>query len=113
MKNCPIILFAIVVASFFTSNSVWAHQNDFGGEPNFHFVITEKRLWIVGDEFPVKNLEVKITDETGKVVLEKNFTSKTESWFLDLTTLPKGKYKISAGDLETEWVKKTNLPINQ
>ena len=113
MKKSLILSIAIVLAFFFTSNSLWAGQNDFDNNPNIHFVITEKRLWVVGDEFPVQNLEVKISDAAGKVVLEKVFTSKTESWFLDLTNLPAGKYKVSGGDLETEWEKKLGLPINQ
>ncbi len=109
MKNSLIISFAIFLASLFSPNFLAAGQSKFGGDPLFHFVITEKKLWIVGDEFPVKNLDVKITDETGKVVLEKVFCTKSERWFLDLTNLPEGKYKVTAGNLQAEWVKKSGL----
>lgn len=101
-------LFALFFSLFFAIGSLSAsNEEPCGDDPMVHFVITEKKIWIVGDEMPVKNLAVVVTDEFGHVMLEKMFSSKSgERFFLDLSQLPKGKYKVSAGCASTEWEKK-------
>lgn len=61
-------------------------------------VFSAKKIWFIADETPCKQLPVYVIDGTGKVVLEKNFTSKSADWSLDVTSLSGGAYWLKVGD---------------
>ncbi len=60
-------------------------------------VITQKRILLVADELPVKHLAVQIFDATNRVIMEKDFTSKTADWSIDVSELPTGTYTVQVG----------------
>jgi len=57
-------------------------------------VVTQKKIWFVTDESPMKKLDVQVMNEKGKIVLEKQFSSKMTDWSLDVRDLPPGTYQI-------------------
>jgi Domain of unknown function (DUF3244) len=62
--------------------------------PEYKVVVTEKKIFIVADETPVKCLSVVVKDHKGLVVAEKNMSSKSADWSIDVTHLPKGNYIV-------------------
>ncbi|MBL7827385.1 MAG: hypothetical protein JNJ57_12180 [Saprospiraceae bacterium] len=60
-------------------------------------VISEKKIWFVADEMPVKCLCIKVKDMAGKVVLEKCLSSKIADWSINTENLPKGDYTVEVG----------------
>lgn len=69
-----------------------------GGEPSdVKIVVSEKKIWFIADEMPVKCLCIKVKDNAGKVVLEKCLNSKTADWSLSVESLPKGEYTLVVG----------------
>ncbi len=69
-------------------------------------VVSQKRIWLVADEMPVKCLKTIIKNAEGKVVLEKCFSSKSVEWFLNIESLPKGEYTLCLGANRVEKFKK-------
>jgi len=69
-----------------------------GADPlDFKVVISQKRIWFVADEMPMKCLKTHIKNSEGKIVLEKCFSSKCAEWFLNIEALPKGEYTLHLG----------------
>ncbi len=89
-------LIALFCVSFLQINAAAASQHD----PEVKVIISPRRIWLVADEMPVKNLTVQVFDLQGKVVLEQRFSSKTADWSLDLQSLPVGRYSVVAGAQE-------------
>lgn len=87
-------IFAFALICFFfnilqpVSAAVQAHV------PEVKVVVSAKRIWLVTDEIAVKNMTVKVLDHAGKVVMEKNFSSKMTDWSLQIEQLPKGSYSV-------------------
>lgn len=83
------------------------HQENKGGDPSdLKVVVSQKRIWLIADEMPVKCLKTQIKDASGKVVLEKCFSSKCAEWFLNIESLPKGEYTLYLGTERIEKFKK-------
>ncbi len=95
-------IFGTLLFSFFLSLSqaLWAAaspvhpQND----PDVKVVVSQKRIWLVTDEISVKSLSVQVKNEQGKVVMEKQFSSKSTDWSLNIESLPNGKYSVEVGN---------------
>jgi hypothetical protein len=86
---------------------VFNRLNEPSGEPlDIRVVISQKRIWLVTDEMPMKCLKTIVKDASGKIVLEKCFTSKCSEWFLNIEALPKGEYTLILGDRQIEQFKK-------
>jgi hypothetical protein len=69
-----------------------------GGDPlDLKIVVSQKRIYLVTDEMPMKCLKIKITNAAGKVVQEQCFSSKCAEWFLNIESLPKGEYSLHVG----------------
>ncbi|MFN0036104.1 MAG: DUF3244 domain-containing protein [Saprospiraceae bacterium] len=78
-----------------------------GGDPtDLKVVVSQKRIWLVADETPMKCLKTQVKNAQGKVVLEKCFTSKTADWYLNIEALPKGEYTLHLGSERVEKFKK-------
>ncbi len=90
-------LFAALLISLLTSAFQTALAAN-GCEPgDVKIVVSEKKIWFIADEIPVKCLCVKVKDSAGKVVLEKCLNSKTADWSLNVESLPKGEYTLVVG----------------
>ena len=77
------------------------------GDPNdIKVVVSQKRIWLVADEMPMKCLKAHIKNSEGKIVLEKCFSSKGAEWFLNIEALPKGNYTLHLGADQVEKFKK-------
>jgi hypothetical protein len=61
-------------------------------------VVSEKRIFFVADETPYTNLSVKIKDNSGKTLIQKQFNSKNADWSLDVSQLPQGNYTLLVGE---------------
>ena len=73
-------------------------SNFFGGGSDIKVVVGTKRIWLVADEISVKNLTVQVLNEQGKLVMEKQFSSKTADWSLRIECLPEGRYSVVVGN---------------
>ncbi len=91
-------LIALFCALFLQMNAASAATPS--NDPEVKVIVSPRRIWIVADEMPVKNLTVQVFDLQGKVVMEQKFSSKTADWSLDLQTLPAGRYSVVAGAQE-------------
>lgn len=90
MKTIFSLLLSLTLATAaFSHTPVAATQVD--------VVITQKRILFVSDELPVKHLAVQVIDAANHVVMEKNFSSKTADWSLDVSDLPTGNYTVQVG----------------
>ena len=69
-------------------------------------VFSQKRIWLLADEMPMKCLNTQIKDEAGAIVFEKCFTSKCADWSLNIEALPKGEYTLYLGNDRVEKFKK-------
>ena len=69
-------------------------------------VFSQKRIWLLADEMPMKCLKTVVKNSAGQVVLEKCFTSKCSEWFLNIEALPKGDYTLYLGTDRVEKFKK-------
>jgi len=87
----------------------WA-QNSFTQtnpkQPYVEVVVTQEKIWLMPDELPVDQLPVQVLNNNGKIVLQKVFSSDTEDWSLDVSSLSAGKYKILIGSTQTEYLTK-------
>lgn len=86
------VVFALIAS--FSQNSFAANSTE---PSDIKVVVSEKKIWFVADEIPVKCLCVKIKNKAGQVVLEKSLTSKTADWSINVEALPKGEYSIEVG----------------
>lgn len=68
-----------------------------GATSQVEVVITQKRILLVADELPVKHLAVQIFDAAHQVIMEKDFSSKTADWSIDVSDLPTGSYSVQVG----------------
>lgn len=69
-------------------------------------VVSQKRIWFIADEMPMKCLKTQVKNATGEIVLEKCFSSKCTDWFLNIEALPKGDYTLLLGANRVEKFKK-------
>lgn len=69
-------------------------------------VFSQKRIWLLADEMPMKCLKTVVKNSGGQVVMEKCFTSKCTDWFLNIEALPKGDYTLHLGKDRVEKFKK-------
>ena len=108
MKTKLIAVFAFAVLIGFTATaSTFPTPVRNGGDPTeIRAVISQKRIWFVADEMPVKCLKTQVVDARGKVVLEKCFSSKCAEWSLNIETLPKGDYTLLIGESQVQKFKK-------
>lgn len=73
-----------------------SHAGDEVGD--IRVVVSQKRIWFIADEMPMKCLKTQVKNAEGKAVIEKCFTSKCADWFLNIEALPKGDYTLHLGD---------------
>ncbi len=69
-------------------------------------VVSQKRIWLIADEMPMKCLKTHIKNTAGEIVLEKCFSSKCAEWFLNIEALPKGDYTLHLGSDHIEKFKR-------
>ena len=94
-------LFLVAVFSVFLSLAqifASANTNISGNDPDVKVVISQKRIWLVTDEISVKSLTVRVLNAKGKVVMEKQFSSKVTDWSLRIESLPEGRYTVEVGE---------------
>ena len=94
-------LFLVAVFSVFLSlaqSFASANTNISGNDPDVKVVISQKRIWLVTDEISVKSLTVRVLNAKGKVVMEKQFSSKVTDWSLRIESLPEGRYTVEVGE---------------
>ena len=94
-------LFLATLVSLFLSlspNAFATGTNFSGGDPDVKVVVSQKRIWLVADEMSVKSMTVQVLNEKGKVVMEKQFSSKMTDWSLRIESLPQGDYSVVIGD---------------
>lgn len=99
-------LFAAFAFLFLTTLCSTAFAAPAGGFDDIKVVVSEKKIWFVADEIPVKCLCIKVKDAVGKVVLEKCLSSKVADWSLNTESLPKGEYTVEVGKEKTVKFKK-------
>ncbi|HAD14647.1 MAG TPA: hypothetical protein DCF33_19650 [Saprospirales bacterium] len=83
-----------------------AALNSDGNPLDIKVVFSQKRIYLVADEMPMKCLKIKVCNAAGEAVIEKCFSSKCAEWFLSIETLPKGDYTLYVGDQRVEKFKK-------
>lgn len=77
------------------------------GDPlDIRIVFSQKRIYLVTDEMPLKCLKIKVCNADGEAVMEKCFSSKCAEWFLNIETLPKGSYTLYVGNQRVEKFKR-------
>ncbi len=94
-------LFLVAVFSMFLSlaqSFASANTNISGNDPDVKVVVSQKRIWLVTDEISVKSLTVRVLNAKGKVVMEKQFSSKVTDWSLRIESLPEGQYSVEVGE---------------
>jgi hypothetical protein len=69
-------------------------------------VFSQKRIYLVADEMPLKCLKIKVCNASGEAVIEKCFSSKCAEWFLNIESLPKGDYTLYIGNQRVEKFKR-------
>lgn len=65
---------------------------------DYKIVVSQKRIYFLTDEMPLKCLKVKVVNADKKSVLEHCFSSKSAEWFLNIESLPKGDYTLHIGN---------------
>lgn len=69
---------------------------------DYKIVVSQKRIYFLTDEMPLKCLKVKVVNADKKTVLEHCFSSKSAEWFLNIESLPKGDYVVHIGSSVVE-----------
>jgi hypothetical protein len=64
------------------------------GFSDIQVIVTQKKIWLITDEAPVKHLLVELVNEQGKIVLKREYSSKVVDWSLDVRDLPSGDYRL-------------------
>lgn len=85
------LLFSIGQTASASNSTTW------GNDPDVKVFVSQKRIWLVTDEISVKSLTVQVLNEQGKVIMEKQFSSKMADWSLRIDALPEGKYSVMVG----------------
>jgi hypothetical protein len=83
------LLFALLFATFCAG----AQANNLISD-EYKVIFSETKIWIMADETPVTRLNVQVKDANGKVILEKNLSSKCSDWSLSVDDLKSGKYSL-------------------
>jgi len=96
LKNMKKSLFAAFYCALFLQ-IMPATAAVFSQQPEVKVIVSPRRIWLVADEMPVKNLQVQIFNAAGKIMVDQKFSSKTADWSLDVTALPAGSYTVVAG----------------
>ncbi len=106
--NCPCVLSTSPAEAFLPAKAWQAGAKAYKvTDPiDINVVVSQKRIWLVADERPMKCLKAQIKNAEGKIVLEKCFTSKCADWFLNIEALPKGDYTLHLGADYVEKFKK-------
>ena len=88
------VLFALII-SFTSTNALFAVPVlPAGGVPDVQIVVSQKKIWFLANETPVKKLDVQIINEKGCIILQKQLSSKITDWSIDVQELPSGTYRI-------------------
>lgn len=88
------VLFALLISGS-TAGSLYATQAiPAGGIPEVQIVVSQKKIWFVAGETPVKKLDVQVLNEKGCIILQKQLSSKITDWSIDVQQLPSGTYRI-------------------
>jgi hypothetical protein len=112
------LLFTLISTQLQAVESI--HFNMFGCEPScmehptadnrnldeLKIVISQKRIWFVADEMPMKCLKAVVKKAEGEIVMEKCFSSKTADWSMNIEALPKGDYTLHLGNTRVEQFKR-------
>jgi hypothetical protein len=93
-----LFLVALLGLLFSLPQNLSASPSSFFGGSEVKVVVGAKRIWLVADEMSVKSLTVQVLNETGKIVMEKQFSSKNADWSLRIESLPEGNYSVMVGD---------------
>ena len=91
-------IFATALICFFFNLLQPVSAATASSDPEVKVVVSAKRIWLVADEMSVKNLNVQVIDQKGKVVMEKTFSSKMTDWSLYIEQLPQGCYTVQVGN---------------
>ena len=97
---------ALANAGLLNNALMHASAGRFSDPTDIKVVVSQKRIWLVADEMPMKCLKAHIKNSEGKIVLEKCFSSKGAEWFLNIEALPKGDYTLHLGSNQVEKFKK-------
>ena len=90
-------LIALFIFSLIASFSPAANAANGDDPTDIKVVISEKKIWFIADEMPLKCLCIKVKNSEDKVVLEKCLSSKSADWSLNVESLPKGEYTVLVG----------------
>ena len=90
-------LFAVLLISLISSAFQTAAAENGTDPSDVKIVISEKKIWFIADEMPVKCLCIKVKNSEGEIVLEKCLNSKMVDWSLNVESLPKGEYTLMVG----------------
>lgn len=85
------------------SNAAFLPESD---PLDIRVVFSQKRIYLVTDEMPLKCLKIKVCNAAGEPVIEKCFSSKCAEWFLNIESLPKGDYTLYIGNQRMEKFKR-------
>lgn len=85
---CKVFLMFLVTINLLAANSYPAAPGD------VQIVVTEKKIWFVAEETPLKKMDIQIVDQNGLVVAQKQLNAKCADWSLDLKTVAAGQYDI-------------------
>lgn len=92
-------LFTVAVMILIGFGSLNAQRSFAAGvEPVLKAVVSAKRIWIVGDETPIKQIAVQVLDKQGAVVAQRSYSSNIVNWSMDIQQLPSGHYSLLIGD---------------
>ncbi|MCS7037340.1 MAG: hypothetical protein RMJ33_07750 [Saprospiraceae bacterium] len=71
--------------------------------PYIEVVVASDRIWLLPEETPHGEVQARVVDSNGKILLEKTFCSGSESWWLDISALPAGKYQLQLASGQREY----------
>lgn len=89
--------------------SVLSGQNGATGlhsPPYIEVVVASDRIWLLPEEPPQGEVSALILSHNNKTVLAKTFCSSAESWWLDISALPPGKYQLQIASTRREYFEK-------
>ena len=98
--------FATLALILMTSVTATVFASPVQGNDDIKVVISEKKIWFIADEMPVKCLCIKVKNAAGEIVLEKCLNSKIADWSMNVEYLPKGDYLVEVGKDKTVKFKK-------
>ena len=89
---------AILLACALMAPALATNMPNTGLDPEIKVVVSTKRIWLICDETPIKQLAVKVLDNKGTVVAQSQFSSQIVNWSLNIQHLPAGNYIVMVGD---------------